>query len=118
MALHVALSADDKRGRDIVILDLHGISLMADYFIIVDAETEVQVRAIADGIRSDLDDHGVVVKAREGWEDARWVLLDYGDIIVHIFRSEEREYYDLERLWGDAPRLTLNEEGTALVSDG
>lgn len=80
--------------------------MVTDYFVIVDAETEVQVRAIADGIKDELEEQGISPRRREGWEDAQWVLLDYGDTVVHVFRTEQREYYDLERLWGDAPRLT------------
>ena len=73
------------------------------------------MRAITEGIQEALQAEGVVAYRREGWEDARWVLLDYGDAVVHIFRTEDREYYDLERLWGDAPRLILNETQEALV---
>lgn len=88
---------------------------MTDYFVIVDAESEVQVRAIADGILEELQERGVRALRREGWQDARWVLLDYGDTVVHVFRTPDREYYDLERLWGDAPRLVLDDRQQALV---
>lgn len=109
------MAADDKRGSEIVVLDLRGISIMTDYFVIVDGDTEVQVRAIAQGIQKDLEDQGVPVKRREGWQDARWILLDYGDTVVHVFRTPDREYYDLERLWGDAPRLVLDDQHETLV---
>ena len=89
--------------------------LMADYFVIVDGNTEVQVRAIAQGIQDELEAKGVKALRREGWGDARWVLLDYGDTVVHVFRTPDREYYDLERLWGDAPRLVLDDQQEALV---
>lgn len=115
IALAAARAADDRRGSGIVVLDLRDISLMTDYFVIVDASSETQVRAIAEAIQEELEDQGVKASRREGWDDARWVLLDYGDAVVHIFRTEDREYYDLERLWGDAPRLTLNETQEALV---
>lgn len=115
IALTAARAADDKRGSGIVVLDLRDISLMTDYFVIVDASSEAQVRAITEGIQEALEAEGVAAYRREGWEDARWVLLDYGDAVVHIFRTEDREYYDLERLWGDAPRLILNETQEALV---
>lgn len=103
-----ARAADEKRARDIAVLDLRQISLITDYFVIADAETEVQVRAITNGIQERLKEHGVEAARREGWEDARWVLLDLGDAVVHIFRTEDREYYDLERLWGDAPKFVLS----------
>jgi len=107
LALLAAKAADEKRARDIVILDLRGISIVTDYFVIADAETEVQVRAITNGILERLKERGIESVRREGWEDARWVLLDLGDAVVHVFRTEDREYYDLERLWGDAPKLVL-----------
>jgi ribosome-associated protein len=97
----------EKRGEDIVILDLRGITVMTDYFVLVSAETTIQTRAIITGITEALAAQGVDYLRREGWDDARWVLLDYGDTVVHVFRKEEREYYDLERLWGDAPRLDM-----------
>jgi ribosome-associated protein len=79
---------------------------MCDYFVVTEAETVIQVRAITEAIIAALEEANVAYRRREGWEDARWVLLDYGDVVVHVFRKEEREFYDLERLWGDAPKLT------------
>jgi len=117
IAAKAARAADDKRGMRIVVLDLRQISVVADYFVIADASTEVQVRAISDGIQKALEEQGVKAARREGWEDARWVLLDYGDTVVHVFRTEERDYYDLERLWGDAPRLVLDETQTRLIAE-
>lgn len=111
--------ADDKRATDIEILDLRGLTVMTDYFVIASADTEVQVRAISSGIKEGLEELSVLHKRREGWDDARWVLLDYGDVVVHVFRHPEREFYDLVRLWGDADRLTFEEhEGSVrLVAD-
>jgi ribosome-associated protein len=106
-----AQAADDKRARDIDILDLRGLTIMTDYFVLASAETAVQVRAITEGIAEALTAHEVSYARREGWDDARWVLLDYGDVVVHVFLQSEREYYDLERLWGDAPRLTVDKAG-------
>ena len=114
-ALIAARAADDKRGSNVLILDLRGLSSVTDYFVIVDAQTEVQVRAVTDGVAEALAEHGVSPLRKEGWADARWVLLDYGDVVVHIFRTEEREYYDLERLWGDAPRFVLSEDQSKLA---
>jgi len=115
MAQLAAIAADDKRAEQVVVLDLKGISIMTDYFVIAGAPSEVQARAIAGGIEEALRERGVEARRREGLEDARWVLLDYGDVVVHVFRTEDREYYDLERLWGDAPRLVLDEAGSTLV---
>jgi ribosome-associated protein len=82
---------------------------MTDYFVIASAETTIQVRAIGQGIDEALVEQGVSYIRREGWDDAHWVLLDYGDAVVHVFRQEEREFYDIERLWGDAPALTVTQ---------
>lgn len=109
--MEAAKAADDKRGARVIVLDLRGLSIVTDYFVLVDGETETQVRAIANGIRDALAERGVEAMRREGWDDASWVLLDYNDVVVHVFRTEAREYYDLERLWGDAPRFVLGGEG-------
>lgn len=110
-AAHIA---DEKRATDVAILDLRGLTIMTDYFVIASAETDVQVRAITRAIIEGLEELGVPYKRHEGLEDARWVLLDYGDAVIHIFRQEERELYDLERLWGDAPRLVAESNGTEM----
>ncbi len=102
----VVAAADDKKAQDIVILDLQGISIMTDYFVICSGESNVQVRAIYRGIEESLADAQLPIMRRNGSEDGGWVLLDYGDVIVHVFHHSEREYYDLERLWGDAKQLT------------
>ena len=115
LALLAAKAADEKRAKDIVVLDLRGISIVTDYFVIADAETEIQVRAITNGILERLKELGIDSVRREGWEDARWVLLDLGDTVVHVFRTEDREYYDLERLWGDAPKLVLSGDELVLA---
>ncbi len=82
---------------------------MTDYFVIASAATAIQVRAIATAIAERLEEQGRRWLRREGWEDARWLLLDYGDVMVHLFVEEARDYYDLERLWGDAPRRAPRE---------
>lgn len=107
IAIAAAEAAADKRALDVVVLDLNGLTIMTDFFVIASAETTVQVRAIAQAVHERLEELGKPYRRREGWDDARWVLLDYGDVIVHVFRQPDREYYDLERLWGDAPRLEL-----------
>jgi len=98
-----ALAAEEKKGRDVVILDISGISLIADYFVIAGAGNRVQLAAIADRVEEVLAEHGVQVLHREGHANAAWVLLDYGGVVVHVMLDEAREFYALERLWGDAP---------------
>ncbi|HHY93166.1 MAG TPA: ribosome silencing factor, partial [Firmicutes bacterium] len=98
-----ALAAEEKKGHEVIILDISGISLIADYFVIVGAGNRVQLAAIADRVEEVLAEHGVPVLHREGHANAAWVLLDYGGVVVHVMLDEAREFYALERLWGDAP---------------
>ncbi|MEL7564680.1 MAG: ribosome silencing factor [Dehalobacterium sp.] len=98
-----ASAAEKKRGRNIVIMDLQGISIIADYFVICTGANSIQVKAICDHINETLVSEGIKPPLRiEGLKDARWILMDFGGVVVHIFQEEERAYYNLERLWGDA----------------
>lgn len=99
----VVKAADDKRAEDILVLNMQGISLIADYFVICHGNSDKQVQAIAREIKEKVDELNQPIKRMEGFEEARWVLVDLGDVVVHIFHYEERNYYKLERLWGDAP---------------
>ena len=96
---------DLKRGENIVALNMQGISLLADYFVIAEGGSERQVQAIAKEIKDKAEEAGYVVKRLEGMESARWVLVDMGDVVAHIFHKDERGFYNLEKLWGDAPHL-------------
>jgi len=96
-------AADDKRAEDILALNMQGISLIADYFIICHGNSDKQVQAIAREIKEKAQEHGRDVKRIEGFDEARWVLIDLGDVVAHVFHRDERSYYKLERLWGDAP---------------
>ncbi|MEK4426336.1 ribosome silencing factor [Solibacillus sp. FSL K6-1523] len=96
---------DDKRGEDIVALNMQGISLLADYFVIAEGSSERQVQAIAREVKDQAEEQGFIVKKMEGFDSGRWVLVDMGDVVAHIFHKDERAYYNLERLWGDAPQL-------------
>ncbi|MBI2847577.1 MAG: ribosome silencing factor [Chloroflexi bacterium] len=98
-----AEAASEKQASDIVILDIRSISSFADYFLICSGETERQIRAIEEEIEGVLKKVGVVPYNREGTASSGWVLLDYGDIIVHIFAPFEREYYRLDDLWSAIP---------------
>ena len=92
---------DDKKGEDIRILDISGVSVMADYFVIASGNNKNQVQAIADNVNEAMMKNKVDLKATEGYNTAGWILMDYGDVIVHIFSKEERLFYDLERIWRD-----------------
>lgn len=92
---------EDKKGENIRIIDISQVSTIADYFVIVSAENNNQSEAIAEEIERVLARQGVFVKSIEGGKNASWKLMDYGDIIVHIFLKEDRIFYDIERIWGD-----------------
>lgn len=106
----IAVACDDKRAEDIIALDMKDVSLVADYFVICHGNNERQVQSIAREIKDKMDELGIDVKRMEGFEQARWVLVDIGDIVCHVFHKDERSYYNLERLWGDAARLPLEIE--------
>ncbi|MBP2653306.1 MAG: rsfS [Firmicutes bacterium] len=109
MAELVAAAASDKKAWDIVILDLEGVSLIADNFVICSANSTTQVQAIADNIEEKLEELGIKVLHKEGYREARWILLDYGECIAHIFVDDDRRFYNLEQLWGDAKSYTYTE---------
>ena len=98
----VAAAASDKKARDIVILDMEGVTLIADHFVICSANSTTQVQAIADNIEEKLAEKGIKALRKEGFREAHWVLLDYGSCVAHIFVEDDRKFYNLERLWGDA----------------
>jgi ribosome-associated protein len=109
IAIACAKIADDKKAQDIVILDVDKISSITDYFVICSAINERQLHAIADDIDKEMKKVSVKKLGMEGYREGKWVLIDYGDFIVHIFEKEIRGYYDLEMLWGDAPKVTWQE---------
>lgn len=93
----------NKKGYDVKIIDLQNIASFADYFVICSADSDTQVKAIADEIDKNLKDDGIKCWHKEGLNALTWVLLDYVDVVVHIFKKESREFYNIEKLWGDAP---------------
>ncbi|HEY8449085.1 MAG TPA: ribosome silencing factor [Bacillota bacterium] len=97
-----AAAASEKKANDVRVLDVSSITLVTDFLVICSAGNSIQVRAIADHVEERLEAQGRQPRGIEGYKEGRWVLLDYGDVIVHVFLQEEREYYSLERLWGDA----------------
>jgi ribosome-associated protein len=109
VAAHAAVS---KKAVDPVALDLRGLQNVADYFLICSAESELQVKAIAEAVEEKLREQGARPWHVEGLEGRRWVLLDYVEMVVHVFHHRTREYYLLERLWGDARKVDLGLDGT------
>jgi ribosome-associated protein len=109
-AVKVAYNAvSDKMGDDIIVLDIRQVSIISDYFIIASGNNSNQLRAMADHLQEKLFETGVRVGHVEGLQSARWILLDFGHIIAHLFCKEDREYYRLERLWGDARQILPDE---------
>ncbi|HZG78502.1 MAG TPA: ribosome silencing factor [Paenibacillus sp.] len=100
-------AAEDKKAQNIVALDLQGISPVADYYVICHGNSDTQVQSITTEIRKKAEEAGIRVRGVEGFDTARWVLLDIGDVVVHVFHREEREYYNIERLWSDAKSVEL-----------
>ena len=98
-------ACEEKKGIDVTILDLRGLSPITDYFVIASGGSERQVAALADNVQFRLHEKHIKIDHLEGLPEARWVLLDYDSVIVHVFYKETRFYYGLERLWGDAPRI-------------
>jgi len=95
----------DARAVDPLLLDMHELTLITDYFLICHGTSNVHIRGLADAVRDAFEERGVRPLGVEGYKDASWILLDYGDLIIHIFAEEERASYSLERLWSDAPQV-------------
>ncbi|NJK34472.1 MAG: ribosome silencing factor [Oscillatoriales cyanobacterium SM2_2_1] len=108
MAETAANTADDRKGQKITVLAVGEVSVLADYFVIVSAQSRTQSRAIAEAIRAKIaETHHRHPQHLSGEGEANWIVLDYGEVMVHIMLPKERDYYDLEAFWGHAPRLNL-----------
>ncbi|MDO4339968.1 MAG: ribosome silencing factor [Eubacteriales bacterium] len=106
----LALKAlDDKKGQDIKVIDIHEVSVIADYFIIASGTNQNQVQAMVDNVEEELGRAGYEAKQIEGTKNSSWILMDYGDLIVHVFDEENRLFYDLERIWRDGKILDMDE---------
>jgi ribosome-associated protein len=103
-----ARAALDKRATDLVVLDVQGISNVTDYFLVCSGKSTTHMETITDAIRAELKSDGVRPLHAEGVAESGWILLDYGDVLMHVFLEETRMYYALERLWGDAPAVSLD----------
>ena len=102
----------EKKGENVIVLDLENRSSVADFFVICSGSSDRQVTAIADFVANEGRKSGAKVYGEEGVRDGRWALIDFGAVIVHVFQDQLRDFYSLESLWGDAPRVTLKEDGT------
>jgi len=104
---NLAGALDEKFGKDIVVLDIGKISVIADYFVITTGGNPNQIRALAEAAEESLLKQEIHARHIEGLQSANWVLMDFGDIVVHIFDTESRNFYNLERVWGDATVITV-----------
>ncbi len=110
LAEAIAAQAADKKALDVVELDVRGVVGYTDFFLVCSGNTARQVKAIHDGIHRALkDDHGILPRRVEGLREARWILMDYLDVVVHIFTPEARDFYRLEQLWGEVPARAMEQ---------
>lgn len=105
IAILCAKIADNKKAEDILIFDVHGLTFITDFFVICSGFNKRQLQSIASEIELKLHSYGIHWVGIEGYSDARWILMDYGDVVVHLFDRDMRHFYDLELLWGDARKL-------------
>ena len=107
MALTAAKALDEKKGVAISAVEITDLTTLADFFVFATGTSNTQINALCGAVEKALDEQGIPVRRREGYRDGTWVLLDYGDIVVHVFSKEAREFYSLERLWHDGKPLDL-----------
>lgn len=111
LARRAAAVCVDNKGGDVVVLDLRGLTDMTDFFVIASGTSDTHVRSIADHLMADLKAAGATATAADGLATGRWVVIDFVDFVVHVFHPSLRSFYQLERLWGDAPTLALPRQG-------
>lgn len=105
----VVEACEDRKAENIIALDMENVTTIADCFVICHGNNERQVQAIAQSVKDAVEEKGYTIDRMEGTEKARWILIDIGDVICHVFHEEERSYYHLERLWGDAREVKVGE---------
>ncbi len=103
----MALAADSVRATDIIVLDLRGLTIISDFFLICTGKSSIQIRAIADRIEEKMREQGYKKLRAEGYQEATWILLDYGDVVVHAMAEEQRSFYRIEEFWEAAPRVEI-----------
>jgi ribosome-associated protein len=108
-AVLAARAIDQKKGTGVTVLKLEDLTILADFFVVATGGSRIQTQAMSDAVEDILDENGIRAGRREGYAEGRWILLDYGAVIVHIFQEDDRSFYNLERLWADAPALTREE---------
>jgi len=91
----------EKKAKDVNVIDIRGVSILADYFVVCNGTSTTHIKALADGLETKMEENGIKYLHMEGYGSARWILIDYGEVVVHIFHEEDRSFYNLERLWAD-----------------
>jgi len=109
LAILSARAMDERKGSKIAILKVEDLSTLTDYFVVGTGTSRVQTQSMAENIEKEMEKAGITSKRVEGLQEGRWILMDYGQIIIHIFQEDERNFYNLERLWADAPALAREE---------
>ena len=104
----ICAAAEERKAEDIVIMEMREKSSIGEYFVVMSASSSVRVKAIVDNIEDTMEGHGFRALHKEGLSEALWVLMDYGEILVHVFYHDTRKFYSLETLWGDAPRKSFS----------
>ncbi|MDH4320171.1 MAG: ribosome silencing factor [Desulfobulbaceae bacterium] len=113
LARAIANTAIDKKAEDLIIMDVRGLAAFTDFFVIMSGRSTRHVQSLAESIDKEVSSKRLSSSNTEGLQEGQWVLLDYNDVVVHIFYEESRKFYDLEGLWHDAPRLAVTEEESA-----
>src|SRR6266542_2972772 len=108
-AVLIAQAGLDKKAEDVLVIDVRGLTSYADFFVLMTADSDRQADAIADAVDERLKAQGATKVGVEGYESGRWILIDYGDVVAHVFNREARGFYDLEGLWADAPRFKVED---------
>ena len=113
-AVIIGKLADDKKAREVLILHLSELTDIAEFFVLASGTSERHVRTVADGVQTGMKEKGVLPVSTEGYNEGRWIILDYGDVVFHTFLESLRELYDLESLWIEAPKYKTDEENKIL----
>ena len=109
MALQLARALDSKKGQDILVLETDGLTTLADYFVLCTGSSAPQLKALADAAERSMKENEILPHHIEGHRGGTWILQDYGDVVLHLFSAEAREFYDLDRLWQDAKVVDLSD---------
>ncbi len=109
LAENIGNVLDNKKGKDILLLNIQNVSIIADYFVICSGRSTIQVKALSDEVEEKIQELGVPLLRKEGYRDGRWIVMDYGTVIVHLFHHDDRHFYNLEHLWADGEKHYISQ---------